>query len=66
MTGIDDRIEEMRQLAEKFRPTEGLMNRRVPETEDIHKLASTLREVLVWIREHDNRRNRLLPRGPSR
>ena len=55
MTGIDDRIEEMRGLAERFQPTEGLMNRRVPEAEDIHKLASTLRDVLVWIKERDDR-----------
>lgn len=58
MTGIDDRIEEMRELVEKFRPTAGLMNRRVPETEDIHKLACSLREVLSWIKDHDDRRLR--------
>ena len=55
MTGINDRIEEMRELAEKFKPTEGLMNRRMPETEDIHKLACSLREVLMWIKVHDER-----------
>lgn len=38
------------------------MNGRVPETDDIQKLARSLREVLLWIKEHDNRQlTRLRP-----
>ena len=56
MTGIEDRIEQMREMKRLFAPTNGLMNRRLPETDDIHKLACTLYDVLRWIERQDEPR----------
>lgn len=51
--GIENLIDEMRELARKFEPV--AMNGRVPERDDVYKLALVLHEVLTWIEHHDNR-----------
>lgn len=54
----EEKIAELRNLARKFEPA--AMNGRVPEAEDIHKLACSLIDVLYWIEEHDQRTRRAL------
>jgi hypothetical protein len=54
MTGIDDKIAEARELAAKFFPA--IMNGAIPEREDFRKVCIMLREILEWIKIHDERR----------
>lgn len=49
MTGIDDRIEEMREMAIRLRRNDIL-----PDCENLATVCATLREVLVWIKEHED------------
>lgn len=53
MTGIDDKLDEARNLAAKFFPV--AMNGAIPEGEDFRKVCVMLREILEWIKVHDER-----------
>jgi hypothetical protein len=49
MTGIDDRIAEMREMAIKLRT-----HKLLPDCPSLATVCETLREVLKWIKEHDD------------
>lgn len=49
MIAIEDKIVEVSILAAKFAP----ITMTKAEREDLHKLALTVRDILVWIKEHE-------------
>jgi len=52
MTGIDDRIEQVQAMEAKMKRGDKCDRR------DLENILATLRETLVWIKNHDERRNR--------
>ena len=59
MSTIDDRIAEARALAARFGPV--AMSSAVPGREDFHKLCILMREALLWIKQQDERHERVVP-----